>query len=149
MRSDYSDYQRYISSKEWRVKRQKRLAIDGNECQTCGHDGSIYQLEIHHKHYRSFMEEDVERDLITLCSQCHEAITASIRGRRYEGIEIETEFLTTTANTRKDCDGLEDDQISIDWRLSDVDAQRAARKPFVCIVKSVEACHIQTRKDRR
>jgi len=147
--SKQADYQTYIASKEWRAKRQERLVIDGNECQTCGHDGSVYRLEIHHKHYRSFMREDVSRDLITLCSQCHEAITAAIRGRRYEGIEIETEFLTTTANTRRGCDGLEDDEISIDWRLSNVDAQRAARKPFVSIFESVEACHVQTRKDRR
>lgn len=61
----------------WRDKRRQRLEIDGHKCRTCGHDGSIYQLEVHHVSYERFGDEDVENDLITLCSACHWAVEES------------------------------------------------------------------------
>jgi hypothetical protein len=82
-------YTQYISSPEWREQRKKRLKIDDNKCQICE---SQTELEIHHKHYRNFGHEDVEKDLITLCRPCHEAVTASIRFRRmmWQGVQMES-----------------------------------------------------------
>ena len=78
-------YHKYISSSPvWAEKREARLKIDGRKCRTCHHDGSEDRLEVHHAHYDSFRNEDVESDLITLCSRCHDAITNVFRHRKYE-----------------------------------------------------------------
>ena len=40
------------------------------------------QLEVHHKTYRRYDNEE-EKDLITVCRRCHEALTDYIRRVRY------------------------------------------------------------------
>jgi 5-methylcytosine-specific restriction endonuclease McrA len=49
--------------------RQQVLRRDGWRCQSCG---TMSNLEIHHKLFRSQSGEDSERNLITLCVCCHE-----------------------------------------------------------------------------
>jgi len=44
---------------------------DGWRCQACG---SLRGLEVHHIQRRSRLGDDVEANLITLCSDCHRAI---------------------------------------------------------------------------
>ena len=44
------------------------LRRDGWRCQLCG---SMTNLEIHHKRFRSRSGEDNEHNLITLCHDCH------------------------------------------------------------------------------
>ena len=96
-------YNEYISSScVWQEKRQLRLNIDRHMCQTCHHDGSEYRLEIHHKTYERFGCEDVELDLITLCSECHEAITTVIRRRRYKKKDLGCNFIVAVTQTRKE-----------------------------------------------
>lgn len=54
--------------------RQLRLEVlkrDGWRCQNCGH---LTNLQVHHIHPRSLLGADVERNLITLCASCHQAI---------------------------------------------------------------------------
>lgn len=75
-------YYEYLSSPAWRATRAQRLAIDGHKCRTCGHDGSIWRLQVHHVSYVRLGVEDVQQDLITLCSSCHSAITEAERRRR-------------------------------------------------------------------
>jgi 5-methylcytosine-specific restriction endonuclease McrA len=53
---------------------QLRLQIlrrDGWQCQSCG---TMSNLEVHHKEFRSHSGEDSEENLITLCSTCHAGI---------------------------------------------------------------------------
>ena len=50
---------------------QLRLQVlqrDGWRCQSCG---SMSNLEVHHKQFRSHTGEDSEQNLITLCAACH------------------------------------------------------------------------------
>ena len=61
-------YRKYIASDAWRKKAEARKEIDGNKCALCG---KTEGLQVHHKHYRTFMNENVEQDLITLCKDCH------------------------------------------------------------------------------
>lgn len=83
-------YHKYISSSPvWAKKREARKEIDGHKCRTCHHDGSEDRLEVHHAHYKSLEDEDVENDLITLCSRCHDAITNVFRHRKYEARVID------------------------------------------------------------
>lgn len=77
-------YEEYIKSDKWRQKRELVLSRDHNKCQTCLSDEC---LEVHHKTYDRLFNESLE-DLITLCHDCHHAITNVIRNRRYSKREI-------------------------------------------------------------
>jgi ATP-dependent DNA helicase RecQ len=48
--------------------RQQVLRRDGWRCQSCG---TLSNLEVHHKQFRSHSGRDSEENLITLCTQCH------------------------------------------------------------------------------
>ncbi|MBZ5549763.1 MAG: HNH endonuclease [Acidobacteriia bacterium] len=48
--------------------RQQILRRDGWRCQSCG---TMSNLEVHHKKFRSHSGADSEENLITLCSACH------------------------------------------------------------------------------
>ena len=61
------DYEEYITSHEWRSKRDQRLKIDNNKCQSCGKPAQ----QVHHLSYRRFKNEEMI-DLISLCMDCHD-----------------------------------------------------------------------------
>lgn len=63
-----STYKEYLQSERWRQNREKRLQIDGRMCAVCG---SGKDLNVHHLNYRNVGNEDIEKDLITLCHPCH------------------------------------------------------------------------------
>jgi 5-methylcytosine-specific restriction endonuclease McrA len=44
------------------------LRRDGWRCQSCG---TMSNLEVHHRNFRSHSGADAEKNLITLCSACH------------------------------------------------------------------------------
>jgi 5-methylcytosine-specific restriction endonuclease McrA len=48
--------------------RQQVLRRDAWRCQSCG---TMSNLEVHHKQFRSHSGHDSEENLITLCSACH------------------------------------------------------------------------------
>jgi hypothetical protein len=49
------------------------LRRDGRKCQCCGQEKGPSELEIHHVLPRAEGGSDYERNLITLCRDCHEA----------------------------------------------------------------------------
>ena len=51
--------------------RQQILRRDGWRGQSCG---SMTNLEVHHREFRSHSGADVEENLITLCTACHTAV---------------------------------------------------------------------------
>ncbi|MGD1080759.1 MAG: HNH endonuclease [Candidatus Sulfotelmatobacter sp.] len=51
--------------------KQQVLRRDGWRCQSCG---TMSNLEVHHKEFRSHTGDDSEQNLITLCTQCHTGI---------------------------------------------------------------------------
>jgi hypothetical protein len=58
--------------------RQQVLRRDGWRCQLCG---TMSNLEVHHREFRSHSGDDSEENLITLCSPCHhEAHCHSVSG---------------------------------------------------------------------
>ena len=48
--------------------RQQVLRRDAWRCQSCG---TMSNLEIHHKEFRSHSGNDSEENLITMCTACH------------------------------------------------------------------------------
>ncbi len=48
--------------------RQQILRRDGWRCQSCG---TMSNLEVHHREFRSHSGSDTEGNLITLCAACH------------------------------------------------------------------------------
>jgi 5-methylcytosine-specific restriction endonuclease McrA len=48
--------------------RQQILRRDGWRCQPCG---TMSNLEVHHREFRSHSGADAEENLITLCAACH------------------------------------------------------------------------------
>ncbi len=130
MRPHEAAYSRHIASHAWALKREHRKEIDSHRCQTCLHDGTLWRLEVHHKTYERFGNEDVERDLITLCSQCHEAVTSVIRSRRYDGQPVPVGFVVDGFSLRKDVTyGMDDIDLQDHGRRSSDHAQRGSRKP--------------------
>jgi 5-methylcytosine-specific restriction endonuclease McrA len=54
--------------------RKQVLRRDGWRCQSCG---SMSNLEVHHKDFRSHSGNDSKENLITLCNACHAAVHRS------------------------------------------------------------------------
>lgn len=61
------EYEDYLKSEKWAVKRIFALHRAGNACERCGY---IFGLQVHHKHYRNLGHEPPE-DLEVLCLDCH------------------------------------------------------------------------------
>jgi hypothetical protein len=57
-----------LAAQDYEKLRQCVLRRDGWRCQFCG---SRQNLEVHHQQFRSHSGEDVERNLITFCNDCH------------------------------------------------------------------------------
>jgi 5-methylcytosine-specific restriction endonuclease McrA len=57
-----------LDEQHYQQLRQHVLRRDGWRCQVCG---SMTNLEVHHKQFRSHGGADDERNLITLCFDCH------------------------------------------------------------------------------
>lgn len=128
--SNASSYEKHIASATWAEKRSARLEIDRHACQACLHDGTVWRLEVHHKTYDRLGCEDVENDLITLCAQCHEAVTSVIRARRYAGRKVDVSFVRDLPQSRKQVrDGMEDTYVQDHGGCAADYAQRRTRKP--------------------
>jgi ATP-dependent DNA helicase RecQ len=54
----------------YEILRQQVLRRDGWRCQSCG---TMSNLEVHHKEFRSHSGHDSEENLITMCTACHAA----------------------------------------------------------------------------
>lgn len=64
-----NNYKKYLNSKEWKDKANKRMEKDRFLCQDCG---AAYNLVVHHLTYDRIYHEDM-KDLTTLCKKCHAA----------------------------------------------------------------------------
>jgi 5-methylcytosine-specific restriction endonuclease McrA len=51
--------------------RKRILRRDNWRCQSCG---SMSNLEVHHREFRSHSGTDSEENLITLCATCHSKV---------------------------------------------------------------------------
>lgn len=63
-------YQERLNSSEWKKLRTELIAKNNNYCQNCKTFFPSYQLNLHHKHYRTVGQE-TEADLQVICQSCH------------------------------------------------------------------------------
>lgn len=74
------DYNRYLKSSEWRMRRRHILATQ-TACQLCG---SRERLEVHHRNY-DHLGAEPDDDLLVLCAVCHRRDDEPLwRLRRYD-----------------------------------------------------------------
>ena len=60
-----------LDSKQYDTLHNQVLRRDGWRCQSCG---TMSNLEVHHKAFRSQAGDDSEENLITLCNACHASL---------------------------------------------------------------------------
>lgn len=104
------------------------LDRDGYECRTCT---SKSDLEVHHRTYERFGNEELG-DLVTLCHECHEAITNVFRNRRYENLTYEpSEVLRKTPAMENEENENGDTNIEVQThrRITPTYAQRTTGRP--------------------
>ena len=66
-----TQYERYLQTDQWHSKAERRKQIDGYCCQMCG---KREDLQVHHMTYHNIMNENIEKDLVTLCGDCHRRV---------------------------------------------------------------------------
>ena len=71
-------YKEYIRSDAWRNKRDNAIEAAEGKCRSCG---SRCGLCVHHLHYRTLFNENIE-DLEVLCRSCHTREHHALSGRR-------------------------------------------------------------------
>ena len=62
----------YLQTKEWEKQRSRVLTRDLRTCQICGKSNGV--MNVHHILYRHPLSEVSDRDLVTLCPECHEKV---------------------------------------------------------------------------
>lgn len=62
------NYQDYLKSEEWQIKRGIALDRADNRCQLCN---SSKNLQVHHRDYGRRGTNEELRDLVVLCNSCH------------------------------------------------------------------------------
>ena len=60
-----------LDPESYQELRQQVLELDGWRCQRCG---SLTDLQVHHVNPRSWLGDDTEENLITLCASCHQLV---------------------------------------------------------------------------
>ena len=65
------EYEEYIHSDKWALKKKEACRIHGRNCFKCGTGKFIH---IHHKTYKRLFNENVQIDLIPLCRSCHKRL---------------------------------------------------------------------------
>ena len=65
--TDYSKYQAYIASKEWKRFRVEAILHANGKCCQCG---NADKLRCHHKNYKNLFHETFD-DVMVVCENCH------------------------------------------------------------------------------
>ncbi len=140
----------YFQSPQWRKKRKERLEIDNYECRLCGHDGSDYHLEVHHKpsSYAKIPNESVNNDLTTVCVNCHrEIVTNLIRRNRYKDHKINISYMPELAE--RALQNVENSEVQTQFSMSANHAQRGSGESHKSGCDTNEKIDIQERQDNR
>ena len=67
-------YEEHLSSDQFAQLKRDRLIIDDFRCQMCSTTVDVSTSHCHHITYKNLYNENVEKDLISVCKQCHKYI---------------------------------------------------------------------------
>jgi 5-methylcytosine-specific restriction endonuclease McrA len=81
----WDDYNQYLKSDEWKLKRKLVLQRDNNLCQSCLNSTAY---EVHHT-VGIFRKNEPLFTLVSVCNSCHNIITAIERGNHNEASKIQ------------------------------------------------------------
>jgi hypothetical protein len=73
----------YLTSKEWKNKRDRIIKRDDGKCRSCKNPAT----EVHHIHYRNVYNEK-DKQLISLCRKCHETVHFSKEKILMDGFDL-------------------------------------------------------------
>lgn len=85
--SDYAKYINYLSSKEWKIKRDKVFERDLYICQECK---SRNAEQVHHITYNNLFDEPLV-DLVSVCKDCHVEIHKKLHNEDMKQLRIKIE----------------------------------------------------------
>ncbi len=80
---EYDNWIQFYKSAAWKRRRAEILKLDRNECQMCKAEGRYSRaVTVHHVHHLkdrpdlalSFRDEEGQRNLVSLCKQCHNKV---------------------------------------------------------------------------
>jgi len=76
MKSEKSfiEYGPFINSNKWKTIRKRMFKLRGKKCETCG---SRSKIHVHHLTYERFGGDELDEDLLIVCSTCHEELHPS------------------------------------------------------------------------
>ena len=89
---------KYLSSKHWKLMRQKAYKYFGGKCQRCGDYISPNIANVHHRIYKRLGNENIT-DLILYCDHCHACIHSGRSHTHVINGDLQTllfKFLTPT-----------------------------------------------------
>ena len=140
------NYRVYLSSPEWSRKRLERLKIDNHTCRVCHHQGDEYSLHVHHSTYKRLGDENVETDLITVCSLCHDAIHNMLTGRKNGRKELHVDIVIERVEKKERLYyGVENRKLPVGRVDSPDHAQWTISRPTEPVVKSHQGNYIENK----
>jgi replicative DNA helicase len=79
----------------FKESREQRMSFAQNKCETCKHDGTKYQLECHHASAEAYWLDEREEltmtDVVILCKECHDTLTAKNWNERFDKEKIKVD----------------------------------------------------------
>jgi len=63
----FEEYREYLASDDWRVRRKELMEEADYECSDCGEKAK----QLHHLIYDNLGSEELEVDVVPLCTECH------------------------------------------------------------------------------
>lgn len=75
----FDDYREYLRSEDWRERRKELMEEAGWTCSECGDEAK----QLHHLNYDNLGDEELDIDVVALCTQCHKDIHNKDGGEDY------------------------------------------------------------------
>lgn len=140
----YSSYQEYLQSDQWRSIRHRTVIRDERRCRNCGYDEL---LQVHHLTYARIYREKLE-DLLTLCDHCHLRVEKAIKAKKLtrDG-EVEQLLKDTMDFLRHGCVG---ETVKFErCEVGGVDCRNPTQRKVMSISSITKAMQMERKEFRR
>ena len=135
------EYDEYINSKEWQVRRENFYSKHGKVCRCCG---STENIDLHHLNYNRLGYEEDE-DLVPLCRDCHGVIhTFKDRYETNEGELLSNTWVQCYSERgRRYPEFMEEKKDHLEYLLKDIkDWPGKYKMKFIAVLRASVATRI-------